>query len=92
MYCGKAEVCPHLGQYVWGIHLQDFVWVTRIPGPSAFFGGQAGGMPAEGGVLGPSLGFLAKCSTGGARVWEPTPVTEVWDMKHCVSGEAGNSS
>lgn len=27
---------PHLGQFAWEIHLQDLVWVTRVPGPSAF--------------------------------------------------------
>lgn len=28
---------------------------------------------------------------GGAWVWNQTPVTEVWEIRDCVSGEAGNS-
>lgn len=46
---------------------------------------------AEGGVFCPPLGFLPSCIMGGARVWNQTPVTEVWEIRDCVSGEAGNS-
>lgn len=74
------------------IHLQDFVWVTRIPGSSAFSGVRLEVCTCSGGVWYPPLGILASCSMGGARVWERTPVTEVWEIGHCVSGEAGNSS
>lgn len=28
---------------------------------------------------------------GGARVWNQTPVTEVWEIRGCVNGEAGSS-